>query len=182
MASPFRGKFFILKGDITKLTVDCIVNAANSSLLGGGGVDGAIHRAAGPHLVEECRTLNGCEVGMAKLTKSYNLMPKIKAIVHTVGPQIETEVSDEQRRQLSNCYTNSLNLARDNKLRSIAFPCISTGVYNFPKGEASEIAIKTVKGWLMDERNDKMLDTVTFCVFNDDDLGFYEKNIPRLIA
>ncbi|KAL3093234.1 hypothetical protein niasHT_022684 [Heterodera trifolii] len=181
MALSLRSKFSVLKGDITKLTSDCIVNAANSSLLGGGGVDGAIHRAAGPQLLEECRTLNGCEVGEAKITKAYNLMPNIKAIIHTVGPQIGTEVSDEQRRQLRDCYANSLSLARDNKLRSIAFPCISTGIYNFPKKEASEIAIKTVRDWLTEGQNNEKLDNVIFCVFGDDDLGFYEKNIPQLI-
>lgn len=130
--------------DITQAEVDCIVNAANESLLGGGGVDGAIHRAAGPQLLEECRTLNGCETGEAKITKGYNL--KAAHIIHTVGPRYSGRKQDEEL--LRNCYWNSLELARANDLHSVAFPAISTGVFGYPLEAATEIALKTVSDWL----------------------------------
>lgn len=131
-------------GDITKLNVDAIVNAANKSLLGGGGVDGAIHRAAGHELLAECRTLHGCETGEAKITKGYNL--PAKHVIHTVGPIYSGSVQDPVK--LAACYENSLNLAKANDLHSIAFPAISTGVYGYPKEEAALIALKTIKAWL----------------------------------
>ena len=131
-------------GDITKLSVDAIVNAANSSLLGGGGVDGAIHRAAGIGLLNECRTLGGCRTGEAKITGGYNL--PAKHVIHTVGPIYSG--SEQDPVDLSNCYRNSLDVAKANGLHSIAFPGISTGVYGYPKEEASEIALRTVKEWI----------------------------------
>lgn len=133
-------------GDITKLDVDCIVNAANKSLLGGGGVDGAIHRAAGKELLQECRSLNGCNTGEAKITKGYNLPARY--VIHTVGPVYSGSPMDE--RNLHNCYYNSLELAKENDIHSIAFPAISTGAYRYPLGEAARVAMSAVSGWLKD--------------------------------
>lgn len=130
----------IVLGDITKLKVDAIVNAANSTLLGGGGVDGAIHRASGPDLLEECRTLNGCPTGQAKITEAYNL-PSI-SVIHTVGPVWQGGKNNEEE-MLKNCYFNSLKIASQNRMKSVAFPAISTGVYRFPVELATYIAVKT---------------------------------------
>ncbi len=139
-------KLFIHFGDITRLDCDCIVNAANSSLLGGGGVDGAIHSAAGLELLAECRTLHGCQTGEAKITRGYKLPAKY--VIHTVGPIYSGKASDAVN--LADCYRNSLNLAVQHNIRSIAFPAISTGVYHYPLADASKIVAAAVSKWLTD--------------------------------
>jgi O-acetyl-ADP-ribose deacetylase (regulator of RNase III) len=157
-----------LQTDITQLDVDAIVNAANSSLLGGGGVDGAIHRAAGPDLLAECRMLNGCRTGEAKITKGYRL--KARHVIHTVGP-IWNDGKSGERDKLRACYTNSLRLAADNGLQSIAFPCISTGVYRFPADEAAKIAVESVRAFL---ETPCSIQKVVFCCFSEADRARYE--------
>lgn len=154
--------------DITELEIACIVNAANKSLLGGGGVDGAIHSAAGPELLEECRTLGGCETGEAKITKGYKL--KAEHIIHTVGPRYSGKENDA--KLLRNCYWNSLEVARINNIHSIAFPAISTGIYGYPLEEATEIALKTVSDWLKVNPNHGM--AIMFACFNDETTELYK--------
>ena len=138
-------KIKLIQDDITKIEVDCIVNAANSSLLGGSGIDGAIHAAAGPELLHECRLLGGCKTGQAKITKGYKL--PAKHIIHTVGPKYKDGKQNEPEL-LANCYRNSLELAEKEGIRTIAFPCISTGVYKYPFEEACKIALKTITAYL----------------------------------
>jgi len=162
-------KLLLQKGDITKLEVDAIVNAANKSLLGGGGVDGAIHRAAGHDLLEECRTLNGCETGDAKITKGYNLPAKF--VIHTVGPIYRQSKSNEAKK-LRSCYQKSLEIAAAKGLKSIAFPNISTGVYGYPKQEAAEIAIKTVKKF---GQTHMLPEEIIFCVFDNENFTIYQE-------
>ena len=159
----------VLQADITQLDVDAIVNAANSSLLGGGGVDGAIHRAAGPDLLAECRMLNGCRTGDAKITKGYRL--KARHVIHTVGPIWNGGKSGE-REKLCACYTNSLRLAAENSLQGIAFPCISTGIYRFPADEAAKIAVESVRAFL---ETPCSIQTVIFCCFSEADRARYER-------
>ena len=159
-SEQIRNQLEIVQGDITKLDCDCIVNAANRSLLGGGGVDGAIHRAAGPELLAECRTLHGCRTGEAKITKGYRL--KAKYIIHTVGPIYSG--TPEDAVQLADCYCNSLELAKSYDIHSIAFPASSTGVYGSPLDAATQIAVDTVTDWLQSHADYAM--PVTFCCFD----------------
>ena len=159
----------IIKGDITKLEVDAIVNAANRSLLGGGGVDGAIHRAAGKELLAECRTLNGCETGQSKITKGYNLPSKF--VIHTVGP-VWYGGNKNERELLKSCYNTALNLAKENRIKTIAFPAISCGVYHFPLEEACNIATDTVREFII--KND-CLEKVIFIDINDTIIEIYKR-------
>ncbi len=159
----------LIQGDITQVEVDVIVNAANNSLLGGGGVDGAIHRAAGPELLTECKRLNGCATGNAQITKGYNLPAKF--IIHTVGP-IWNGGHNHEEKLLASAYNNSLRLALKNNCRSIAFPNISTGVYHFPKPLAAQIAIRVVSQFMTDNQS---IEKAYFVCFDQENYKIYKK-------
>jgi O-acetyl-ADP-ribose deacetylase len=161
----------MIRGDITKLETDAIVNAANTSLLGGGGVDGAIHKAAGPELLEACRELNGCNTGNAKITKAYHLPAKY--VIHAVGPVWRNGKNNEEEL-LSSCYKNSLQIAVKYNIKTIAFPNISTGVYGFPKFKAAEIAIKEVKDFL---NTHNQIEKVIFVAFDEENYKIYQNKL-----
>ncbi|GAB5578024.1 ADP-ribose glycohydrolase MACROD1 [Prionailurus iriomotensis] len=191
-------KISLFRGDITKLEVDAIVNAANSSLLGGGGVDGCIHRAAGPLLTDECRTLQNCETGKAKITGGYRLPAKggqgEKAdgrletpasltpsppadVIHTVGPIVHGEPSASQAAELRSCYLSSLDLLLEHRLRSAAFPCISTGVFGYPSEAAAEVVLAALREWL--EQHKDKVDRLIICVFLEKDESIYMQRLPH---
>ena len=167
--TKLKMKIQLLQTDITQLQVDAIVNAANTSLLGGGGVDGAIHRAAGAKLLEECRTLKGCETGKAKITRGYRL--PAKHVIHTVGP-VWYDGKNNEENLLRDCYVNSLQLAEKHRLKSVVFPNISTGVYRFPKERAAEIAIEAVKSFPA-----KSVEEVIFVCFDDENFEIYKQSM-----
>ena len=170
------GSIKTVRGDITKpLGVQAIVNAANRSLLGGGGVDGAIHRAAGPELLFECRLLGGCKTGQARLTKAYNL--PCDYIIHTVGP-VWNGGNKNEEELLASCYRNSLKVAMDNKIRTIAFPSISTGIYRFPVELAAKVAVSTVADFL--RVNKDKFDLVEWVLFDEHTETFYENEVNKL--
>jgi len=174
MCRQTESRLLVVQGDITLLDVDAIVNAAKPSLLGGGGVDGAIHRAAGPELLTECRTLGGCPTGEARITSGYGL--KARHVIHTVGPVYRDGRSGEPEL-LRSCYQSSLRLAAERRLRSIAFPCISTGVYGYPAGDACETAVQAVLDWLDESA---LPEVVTFCCFLASDAELYRARLARL--
>lgn len=171
MRRLIKNRVELIRGDITKLSVDAIVNAANTSLLGGGGVDGAIHRKAGPKLLEECKTLNGCPTGEARITKAYGLPARF--VIHTVGP-VWNGGNNQEHLLLSSCYRNSMELALAHRAKTIAFPNISTGVYRYPKTEAAEIAINEVNDFL---HKHKSISKVIFTVFDEENYQIYRERL-----
>jgi O-acetyl-ADP-ribose deacetylase (regulator of RNase III) len=173
-AAGMATKIEFMKGDITKVASDAIVNAANTTLLGGGGVDGAIHRTAGPRLLEECRTLGGCATGAAKITKGYDL--PARHVIHTVGPVWRGGDCGEEEL-LASCYRAALELAKKHSLKTIAFPSISTGAYRFPIEKAAPIALEAVKSFL--KANPAVLEKVIFVLFLDKDLEVYNRLLEK---
>ena len=165
------GKIEIVRGDITKLDVDAIVNAANTTLLGGGGVDGAIHRTAGPKLLEQCRTLGGCRPGAAKITRGYNLMARF--VIHTVGP-VWSGGHRGEAETLASCYRSSLLIAVESSIKTIAFPAISCGAYRYPIVEAAQIAVDTTRNFL---KTHSQIDKVVFVLATDEIFAAYEEAI-----
>ena len=165
----------VVEGDITTLDVDAIVNAANNRLLGGGGVDGAIHRAAGPELLEACRALNGCATGDAKITLGYRL--RASWVIHTVGPVWSGGQRGEEAL-LASCYLRSLAIAEEQQLSSLAFPCISTGIYGYPGDRAASLAVTTVREFLATHQF-TVLDRIVFCCFSAEDAGLYGALLKR---
>jgi O-acetyl-ADP-ribose deacetylase (regulator of RNase III) len=173
MEKEILDRIEIMQGDITRLEVDAIVNAANSSLLGGGGVDGAIHRGAGPELLAECRTIGGCPTGEARITKGYKLPAKY--VIHTVGPVYSGKPADS--RFLSSCYRNSLQLAVEKQAVSVAFPAISCGIYGYPIKEACKIAVDTVCNFL---KENPSLKKVIFILFSSEDYEIYQDYLRKI--
>lgn len=174
MADTLMSRLSVVQGDITRLSVDAIVNAANTSLLGGGGVDGAIHRAAGPGLLAECRLLGKCPTGEARITAGYRL--SARHVIHTVGP-VYAGGSSGEAELLRSCYRESLRLAAEAGVRTVAFPCISTGVFGYPKPEACAIAVTTVVEWL--DAN-PLPASVVFCCYGSDDAELYRARLSQL--
>ena len=162
-----KGRIGLIQADITTMIVDAIVNAANESLLGGGGVDGAIHRGAGPELLKECRTLGGCNTGQAKITNGYNL--KAKFVIHTLGP-VWRDGTNGEPQLLASCYRNCLRLSDENQIQTIVFPSIRTGVYGYPIMQASQIAVREVSNFLV---NNPLIKQVSFVCFSSEDLYVY---------
>lgn len=172
MEKEIRSRIELIQGDITKLGIDAIVNAANESLLGGGGVDGAIHDAAGPKLLAECKTIGGCPTGEARITKGYNLPAKY--VIHTVGPVYGENPNDAEL--LASCYKNSLDLAVKHNIRSIAFPAISCGIYGYPIEDACKIAVNAVAGFL---KTRKEIGKAIFVLFSSDSYEVYENYLKQ---
>ncbi|GAP90368.1 putative macro domain-containing protein [Rosellinia necatrix] len=175
-SSAYNHQICVIREDITTLAVDAIVNAANSSLLGGGGVDGAIHRAAGPELLAECRTLKGCDTGSCKITDAYHL--PCKKVIHAVGPVYHTSNTWYCEAALRGCYQSALELAVQNNLKTVAFSAISTGIYGYPSYDAGNIACAAVKSFL-DTEDGKKLDKVIFVTFMEKDVRTYNRILPR---
>lgn len=176
MALETSSRMTVIQGDITRLAVDAVVNAANGSLLGGGGVDGEIHRAAGPGLLAECRSLGGCPTGEARITGGHRL-PAAR-VIHTVGPIYEDGTSGEAEL-LRSCYLESLRLAAEAGLRSVAFPCVSTGIFGYPKAEARDVAVAAVAEWLA---SNDFPESVVFCCFSAEDATLYRERIGPFAA